>query len=94
MKFIGLDDFAFATFDQEKVKDGKQLAKIGKIYSKMNDFLLIERSDREREILATLRDQENGFTSGMKSEGGLGGFIYSSKYFIENSNSNYSTKHY
>ena len=29
MKFIGLDDFTFSSFDEEKVEDGKQLSKIG-----------------------------------------------------------------
>ena len=46
----------------------------------------LERTDREREILSSIRDNEKDIYSYGKNaeDGGSGGFIYSSKYFIEN----------
>jgi hypothetical protein len=71
MVCMGLDEFTFAeVVDQQKIDDGKQLAKFGKQIVKFISFLT-ERNDREREIM----NMDGGSSSGYR---------YNAKYFIEN----------
>jgi hypothetical protein len=90
MTSLGLEELSFSeVFDQEKVDDGKRLAKIGKYHLRIlfKFTYFIERTSREREIFDIQRDLEmsvNRRTGIASNERVSAGSIYSSKYFIEN----------
>ena len=91
MVCLGLEDFTFAgVADDTKVQDGKQSARIGISYP-MSNLVFLERTERERELKSAIAAGGYGqqATTGLMawitgSAQEPAGFVYSSKYFIEN----------